>query len=173
MQHGVVNTPEYRAMNPNGRVPTINDDGFVLWESNSIVRYLAGKHSMGRLIPSDLQGRADAERWMDWTNHALNGPMVAVFWGLIRTAPDKRDPAAIEKGRVEFEAGMRIADAHLAQRNYMTGGYFSVADIPMGCFAQRWVQLPIERPKLVHLENWLVQLAARPAFKKNVMLPLT
>ncbi len=97
MQHGVVNTPEYRKMNPTGLVPTIDDDGFQLWESHSIVRYLCAKHSAGTLWPTDLRVRADAERWMDWA-FTFQGAMRNVFWGLIRTPPEKRDLKAIEEG---------------------------------------------------------------------------
>ena len=99
MQFGVNKTPEYLKMNPTGLVPTIEDDGFVLWESHSIVRYLAAKHGAGTLCPSDPGGRADAERWMDWA-FTFQGAMRNVFWGLIRTPPEKRDPKAIEEGRV-------------------------------------------------------------------------
>ena len=173
LQHGVVGTPEYKAMNPNSRVPTIDDDGFVLWESNSIVRYLAAKHAPGKLIPTDPRGRADAERWMDWATATLNMPMVAVFWGLIRIAPEKRDLAAIERGRLELEDSMSVLDAHLAGRDYMMGSSLSVADIPVGAFAHRWYALPIERPKLANIEAWYRRLGERPAYKKNVMLPLS
>jgi len=90
MQFGVTKTPEYLRMNPNSLVPTIEDDGFVLWESHTIVRYLSAKHSMGKLHPSDLKARADAERWMDWA-FTFQTAMRAVFWGLIRTPAEKRD----------------------------------------------------------------------------------
>src|SRR5712692_5896173 len=91
---GVVNTPQYRNLNPNGLVPTIEDDGFVLWESNAIVRYLAAKHSAGNLYPDDLTQRADSDRWMDWMRQ-VDPAMTPVFWGLIRTPPEKRDMALI------------------------------------------------------------------------------
>ena len=103
MQYGVVDTPEYRAMNPNGRIPTIDDDGFILWESNTIVRYLAAKHGMGKLMPGPLTARADAERWMDWVLATLNGPVTPLFWQLIRTPPEKRDQAKIDEARTECE----------------------------------------------------------------------
>src|SRR5690606_18729823 len=92
-------TPEYRALNPNGRVPTIVDDGFVLWESNSCTRYLAAKHAPGTLYPDDLRVRANGERWMDWQLTIVSPAMVPVFWGLVRTPAEKRDNAAIEQAR--------------------------------------------------------------------------
>ncbi len=100
MAFGVVNTPEYRRMNPTGLVPTMDDDGFVLWESHSIVRYLGAKHGMGTLCPADLRARAGAERWMDFA-FTFQGAMRNVFWGLIRTPPEKRDAKAIEEGRAK------------------------------------------------------------------------
>src|SRR5439155_1140255 len=98
MQFGVNNTPEYRRMNPTGLVPTIDDDGFVLWESHSIVRYLAAKHGAGSLWPNELRARADAERWMDWA-FTFQAAFRAVFWGLVRTPAEKRDMNAIEEAR--------------------------------------------------------------------------
>ena len=119
MAFGVVETPAYRALNPNGRIPTIEDDGYVLWESNTIVRYLAMKHSPGSLCPSDLAARFDAERWMDWQLTTLDRPVRNVFWALVRTAPEKRDPAAVEMAQAEAEQALAILDAHLAQRRFV------------------------------------------------------
>ena len=87
MAFGVVNEPFYKKMNPNSRVPTIDDDGFVLWESNAIVRYLAAKHGAGTLCPSDPRQRADSDRWMDWASNHVAPVITPVFWGLIRTPP--------------------------------------------------------------------------------------
>jgi glutathione S-transferase len=113
LQFGVVDTPEYRKLNPNGLVPTIEDDGFVLWESNAIVRYLAAKYGAGTLWPNDLRQRADADRWMDWAFSFANA-FRPVFWGLIRTPPEKRDLKAIEDGRKKTIELAAIADARLA-----------------------------------------------------------
>src|SRR5215471_5330757 len=95
LQYGVVNEPFYRKMNPNGLVPTIEDDGLILWESNTIVRYLAAKHGAGTLCPTTAAARADVERWMDWQLTTLGRDMTTVFWGFVRTPPEKRDLAAI------------------------------------------------------------------------------
>jgi glutathione S-transferase len=174
MAFGVVGTPEYKAMNPNSRVPTIDDDGFVLWESHSILRYLAAKHAPGKLMPLDLPGRADCERWMDWVLVSVNTPMTPLFWQLVRTPADKRDSAVIERARVESEQMFRLLDGHLADRDYLTGSAFSLADIPAGCFVHRWLALPnIERPKLAALEAWYARLLKRPAYAKWVATPLT
>jgi glutathione S-transferase len=137
MAFGVVETPAYRALNPNGRIPTIEDDGYVLWESNTIVRYLAMKHSPGSLCPSDLAARFDAERWMDWQLTTLDRPVRNVFWALVRTAPEKRDPAAVEMAQAEAEQALAILDAHLAQRRFVGGEAFTIGDIPAATLRSR------------------------------------
>ncbi len=172
MQFGVVNTPEYRKMNPNGRVPTIEDDGFVLWESHTIVRYLCAKHSMGKLCPSDLRVRADAERWMDWA-FTFQSAMRDVFWGLIRTPPEKRDAKAIDAGVKASHELAGMLDGVLADRPYVAGDQFTMGDIPIGCEVQRYLRVPIERPARPHLEAWFERLRQRPPFVKHVDLPLT
>jgi glutathione S-transferase len=173
MQYGGVNEEWYRAMNPNGRVPTIEDEGFVLWESNAIVRYLAGKHASGSFSPSDAKARADADRWMDWTTSTVHPVMTPLFWGLIRTPPEKRDAAAIEGHRKEMEKLAGVLDAQLAGKQFITGDTLTMGDIPVGCFIYRWYALPIERGEYPNLRAWYERLAARPAFRQHVMLPLT
>lgn len=172
MQYGVVNTPEYRKMNPTGLVPTMDDDGFVLWESHSIVRYLSAKHGAGTLCPADLQARASAERWMDWA-FAFQGAMRNVFWGLIRTPPEKRDAKAIEEGRTKTIALLPVIEQTLARQPYVTGASFTMGDIPIGCEVQRWMRVPVERPSFPAVEAWFERLRARPAFRKIVDIPLT
>ena len=172
LHYGGVNEPWYRAMNPNGRVPVIDDDGFVLYESNAIVRYLAAKHGAGSLWQDNLAVRADGDRWMDWATSTVAPPLTPLFWGLIRTAPDKRNPEAIEVERLKTEEVMKILDARLADRPYVAGDTFTIGDIPLGCFAYRWYALPIEHGEHPHLLRWYERLQARPAFRANVMLPL-
>lgn len=172
LQFGVNKTPEYLGMNPTGLVPTIDDDGFVLWESHTVVRYLAAKHSMGKLCPSDLKARADAERWMDWA-FTFQNAMRNVFWGLIRTPPEKRDPKAIEEGRKKSIELLAIPESILAGRKYLTGNSFTMGDIPFGCELQRYMRVPIERPKLPSVDAYFERLRERPAFTKHVDIPLT
>ena len=171
MQYGVVNSPEYRKMNPNGLVPTIDDDGFVLWESHSIVRYLAAKYGKGVLWPMDEHSRALANQWMDWA-FSFQANFRTVFWGLVRTPPEKRDLAAIEDARKKCAEMMGILDGALADRHYVAGT-FSMGDIPIGCHAQLWMRLAIERPRHPNLEAWFERLCARPAYKKIVDIPLS
>jgi glutathione S-transferase len=159
MEHGVVKTPEYQKMNPNSLVPTIDDDGFVLWESHAIVRYLAAKHGAGTLWPADLKQRADSDRWMDWA-YTFQASLRAVFWGLIRTPAEKRDLLA-------------IPDQALAHRPYVVGNSLTIGDIPLGCHVQLWMRLPIERPSHPNLERWFERLGTRAPFRKIVDIPLS
>ena len=172
MEHGVTKTPEYMKMNPNSLVPTIEDDGFVLWESHSIVRYLAAKHGVGTLWPTDLRARADAERWMDWA-FTFQNAMRAVFWGLIRTPPEKRDLKAIEEGRKRSAELLAVPERTLSERPYLGGDTFTMGDIPLGCEVQRWMRVPMERPRFPAVEAWFERLRSRPAFRKHVDIPLS
>ena len=172
MAFGVNKTPEYLKMNPMGLVPVIDDDGFILWESHAIARYLAAKHGAGSLCPSDLQVRADADRWMDWASTFAAGLRNA-FWGLIRTPADKRDAKAIDEALKRSEELARIFDGAMAGKDYVAGKAFTMGDIPVGCHMQIWLNLPVSRPKLPHLEAWYARLQQRPAFKKVVDLPLS
>ena len=170
---GKTKDPFYLAMNPNSLVPTLEeDDGYTMWESNSIVRYLAAKHATGSLMPADPVMRAKAEMWMDWQQTALLG-FGPLFVGLIRTPPEKRDMAVIRAGQDNTEVGLRLLDGYLANRRYMIADHLTVADIPLGCVAYRWYALPIGRPELPHLRAWYRRLTERPGFAQNVMLPLT
>jgi len=173
LEYGVVNTPEYRRLNPNGLVPTIDDDGFVLWESHAIVRYLAARHGVGTLWPDDIRVRADADRWMDWATSTLNPAMRVVFWGLVRTPPAERNEKAIADSIVRSGELFAIVDAALADRSFIAGDGFSMGDIPLGCHAYNWMMLPIERRPLPRLEAWYQRLTNRPGFRKVVMLPLS
>lgn len=170
---GVVNTPQYRALNPNGLVPTIEDDGFVLWESNAIVRYLAAKHAVGALWPIDLHIRAEADCWMDWENTTLWPALRPLFLGLVRKAPDERDPRALDEAQQRTAEALCVAENRLATRAYLTGDRFTMGDIPLGCAIWRWMMLPIERPPLPNVQRWFDGLTRRSAYEKIVMRPLT
>ena len=172
MEHGVVASPEYVAMNPNSRVPTIDDDGFVLWESNAIVRYLSLKYGLGTLCPVDIRERADSDRWMDWSTAQVAGTFRDVFWGIVRTPPEKRDAALIEKSRAATAKTLDIADRLLATRAFVAGDRLTMGDIPLGCYAHLWMSMPIERPAHPNLVAWHKRLLERPAFNAGVNTPL-
>ena len=162
----------YLALNPNGLVPTIVDDGFVLWESNACLRYLAAVHGAGGLWPIDARVRADAERWMDWQISTLSPSMVVVFRGLVRTPPERRDAAAIAAARDRLASLFGILDAALAERSFVAGEAFTVGDIPVGIAAYRWYHLDIERESYASLARWYDRLTERPGYREHVMKPL-
>jgi glutathione S-transferase len=161
--------PAYLAMNPNGLVPTLEEeDGFLLWESNSVIRYLAAKHRADVLEPTDLKVRALAHQWMDWQLTVLGPAITPVFWGLVRTPPEKRDMAAIEAAKVKTTEAAKILDAQLGKANFVAGSAFSYGDIPVGVMIYRYMTLVPERPKLANLERWYAAIAERKAFRDHV-----
>lgn len=161
---------EYLALNPNGIIPTINDDGFVLWESNTIVRYLAEKHGKGTdFWPEDLQMRASASRWMDWALSILAPRHVPVFQGLIRTPEAERDNDKIAAARDIWAAANTVLETWLADHEFLSGDTFSIGDIPASPFTYRWFTLEIEREDFPNLKRWHDTVAARPAFKKHII----
>jgi glutathione S-transferase len=176
---GIVQTPEYRALNPNALVPTIHDgegaDQVTLWESNVIVRYLCAKHSMNVLYPEHLAERFEAESWMDWQQTTLNPGTGGAFIQWIRKSADERDNAVIARSVNATEPQFALLDAHLATRRFMLGDTFTMADIPVGCEAHRWFGLPpmeYTRPVWPHVERWFAELAARPGARGVLDLAL-
>lgn len=169
---GVVNDAPYRALNPNGVVPTLDDEGFVLWESNSIVRYLAARYAPS-LYPQDLQQRASAEKWMDWTTSSFAAPFRTVFWGTLRTPPEQRDTVAIQAAIDLCVRLLEIPQQALATQPFLSGEQFGMGDIPLGSFIYAWFEMPIERPSQPHLQAWYERLKARPAYREAVMTDLT
>ena len=169
---GGARTPEYLALNPNGLVPTIDDDGFVLWESHSIVRYLASVHAPGTLWPTDPKTRADAERWMDWQLTVLGPASRPVYWSLIRTAEADRDLDALAAAREALSSAFAILDRALANRAYVAGDQFTMGDIPVGITTYRWFAMPVEREDYPNLKRWYETLTERPAYREHIMQEL-
>jgi glutathione S-transferase len=169
---GGTDSPDYRAKNPNGLVPTIDDDGFLLWESNAITRYLCAKHGLGRLCPTDSRERAIADQWMDWQLGTVTPMMTPIFVGLVRTPLERRDLEGIRRA---IEHGIRIwgiLDRQLADHAYTLGDTFTMADVPLGPWAHRWFALVEQRPSMPHLEAWYQRLGQRPAFRTHCMIPI-
>ena len=170
---GGTQSAEYRALNPNGLVPVIEDHGLPLWESNAIVRYLAARYALGTLYPVDVAERARSEQWMDWTSASFAVAFRDLFWGVVRTAPADRDETRIAAALVRCGDLLTVADAALAQQPWLSGERFAMGDIPLGAFAYAWFEMPIQRPELLHLADWYTRLQQRPAYRKGVMTPLT
>jgi glutathione S-transferase len=162
--------PAYLAMNPNGLVPTLEeDDGFLLWESNSVVRYLAGKYDKtGALEPRDARQRALASQWMDWQLSVAGPAITPAFWGLIRTPEEKRDMAEIKASQEKSVAAMKILDAQLGKTAFVAGPTFSYGDIPVGVICYRYRQLVPQRPATPNLDRWYDAIASRKAFHDHV-----
>ena len=168
MEFGGNDTPAYRGMNPNGLVPTIQDGDFILWESNTIIRYLAARYGPGKLEPVDLRSRAIASQWMDWQVSVFQPAFTNVFWGLVRTPPDQRDPTVIAKSKAKSIDAAQILDAALERNAYLAGNSFSMGDIPMGVFIYRFRALIPDRPPLPNLDRWYAAIEKRAAFREHV-----
>jgi glutathione S-transferase len=172
-EFGINDTPEYLSMNPNGLVPMIEDGGFMLWESNAIVRYLAHKTAESGLCPSDIQRRFDAERWMDWQATTFWAGLRPLFIQLIRTPPEKRNAEVIAVAKQSSLNCARILDARLTDRPYLAGEDFSIGDIPVATTVYRWLMLDNDRPRLPNLERWYGRMTEREHFRDVVMKPLS
>ena len=175
MAFGKNDQPEYLSMNPNGRVPTLVDGDYVLWESHSIMRYVNLAYGQGSSIyPQAPQARAAVDRWLDWTLSTLQPVDRPVFWALVRTPAEKRDMVAIQKD-VDAEALVwRIPEALLGSRRYIDGDQFTIADIAIGAFARRWFGVEgVSKPTLPNLERWYADISERPGFVRFIAPPMT
>ncbi|WP_175995075.1 glutathione S-transferase family protein [Burkholderia vietnamiensis] len=161
------NDPAYLALNPNGLVPVIKDDDFVLWESNTIIRYLANRYGDDALYPADPRARARVDQWIDWQASDLNRSWVGAFLGLVRKSPQHQDPAAIAQSIAGWTNHMQVLNAHLdATDAFVAGEHFTLADIPIGLSVNRWFGTPFERPDLPAVQRYVERLATREGFKK-------
>lgn len=171
---GGTDTPEYRAMNPNGVVPTLVEGGYVLWESNAVVRYLCAAHAPGHAMwPEDVQARGSIDRWMDWQQTTLGPPQSTVFQGLVRVMPEKRDNVAIATSLEALGRHWTLLDEMLGRNAYIAGPAFSLADVALGVHVHRWFSFNVERPDLPRLRAWYGRLLERPAYEKHVAQPMT
>lgn len=172
-QFGRTRDADMLARNPNARVPTVDDDGLVLWESNVIVRYLAARHDPGGLWPDDPRARAEADRWMDWQQTTVAGPLTTIFWGLVRE-PGRFGAEEIAAAAAAAVPVWQIADRRLEASDWLGGSRFTMADIPLGVLARRWFELVDDRPAMPALEAWYARLRERPAFAEHVLaVPMT
>lgn len=172
--YGGTDTPEYRAMNPNGVIPTLVEDEFVLWESNAIIRYLCAANAPGHAMwPDDPHARASIDRWMDWQQTTLGPPQSKLFQGLVRTAPEKRDQAALAIATAEATRNWTILDGILGKVEYVAGPAFTLADISIGVHVHRWFSFDMDRPAQSHLRAWYDRLLVRPIYKQHVAQPMT
>jgi glutathione S-transferase len=171
--HGGLDDPAFLAMNPNRRIPVIDDDGVVVFESNAIVRYLAARHGAGTLWPKDAGERAQADQWMDWMQTTLAPDFYDLFWKVIRTPAERREPAAIEVAAARCHAHYGLLDERLQQRSFLAGDGLTMGDLPAGTTLYRYFacldEAELEPPPLAALAAWYERLAARPAYRSQVM----
>jgi glutathione S-transferase len=158
----------YLAKNPNGLVPTLEEeDGFLLWESNSIVRYLAAKHKAS-LEPADLRQRALAQKWMDWQLTVMAPAIGPLFMGMVRTPPAERNAKAIDDSKAKTGEATRMLEDQLGKTRFLAGDTFSYGDIPIGIMIWRYRELAPERPAFKNVDRWYAEIAARPGFQQHV-----
>ncbi|AOY93300.1 glutathione S-transferase [Cupriavidus sp. USMAA2-4] len=177
---GDLDTEAYVRLNPNRKIPVIEDfrgtdvggEPFVLWESNAIVRYLCARYGEDSLWPADVKARASADRWMDWQATAFSPAMVNAFLHLVRRPPAERDEAVIAASCAATEPLAALLDEALAEREFIGGTRFTMADIPLACAAHRWMGLPATHTPRPNLERWLAAMRARPAASGILELPL-
>ncbi|WP_459615827.1 glutathione S-transferase family protein [Bordetella sp. 2513F-2] len=171
-EFGGLDTPDFGRLNPNRKIPVIDDGGFVLWESNAIVRYLAARYGQGSLWPADPCLRGDADRWMDWQATEWQPGMAAAFLGLVRTPEAQRDPRAIQDSARRANGLALVLEQALQGKEFVAGSQFGMGDIALGCAAHRWLGMPMERPATPALSAWYRRLMMRPATQGVLTLPL-
>jgi len=164
----------YLAMNPMARVPTLEEDGFTLWESNTILRYLVARHAPGSaLYPAEPRARAGVERWMDWQLGHLTSPMTTILFTLYRTPEPQRDMAALARAREEAEGYWAIVDAALDGRDWLAGHELTLADIALAPYLHRWMVFPIERTTMPRVEAWHARMMPHPGFARHIAVPVS
>ena len=169
--YGVVDTPEYRAMNPNGTVPPIKDGDFTLWESNSVIQYLAMKYAPEPLFGDDLETFASASRWMDWEGNMFLPHQHTLVMHLVRLPPEERDPAQVEAARQALLRPLKIIDSQLAKTSFISGERFTMGDIPIGIRVHRWFLFDLETPDFPNLSRWYEVIRQRPGFLQHIADP--
>lgn len=166
--HRSTSDAAFRALNPFGLIPVIDDSGVVVRESNTIVRYLATTRKRDDLLPTDSAKRANVEAWMDWQASDFNNTWRAAFLGLVRKNPDFQDPAVIAKSATAFNQAVRTVDDALAKTNaFLCGDAFTAADVVIGLSIHRWLSTPIDRPRLDHVTRYYARLCERPGFQTH------
>jgi glutathione S-transferase len=169
---GGLDDPAFLAMNPHGRVPVIDDDGMIVWESHTILRYLAAKFGRDRFWFDDAGERSLSERWMDWSQATLQPDfLIGVFWGLYRTPEEQRNWPAIRAKVAASTRHFQLLDRALSDRPYLCGDSLTLADIPVATSLYRYFGIEIERPAVPNVEGWYRRLQQRPAYREHVMIP--
>ena len=170
-QDGDLETEEYKSLNPNSKIPTIRDNGFVMWESHAIIRYLARQYGLGTLYPDDPQKAAMSDQWMTWSTDSFMGTFFPVFWQLVRTEESESDYKKIAEMAKQSSEILQILEDHLVKNNFVAGEQFTYGDIPLGVLIHKYFVLDIERPSLPGIEAWYERLSKREPFQEHAMQP--
>jgi glutathione S-transferase len=168
---GGLDTEAFGALNPNRRVPVIEDGGVAVWESHAIVRYLAAKHGAGALWPEDAGARARSDMWMDWVATELQPAFIGLFWNFYRTPEAERNWKPIRQGVARSAILFQLLDRHLETRDFIAGDGLTMGDIPAGAQLFRYFTLEIDRPQLPNVERWYARLQESEAYRTHVMVP--
>ena len=168
---GGLDTPEFLARNPNGKVPVIEDDGFVLWESNAIVRYLSAKYGTGSFWPVDPEARAETDKWVEWTANVLYPDFITVFWELHRVSESERNMDLVESALARLNKSCQLAEQMLEGKRFVAGETLTFGDISFGSILYRYFNMEIVRPSLPGIEAYYASLQERPAYQVHVMVP--
>ncbi|MEM9750033.1 MAG: glutathione S-transferase family protein [Pseudomonadota bacterium] len=170
LTYGGLDTPAFRAMNPNGLIPVLQENGLTMWECPAILRYLGAAYGDDAFWPRDPKARAPLDMWAEWMRSTFLPPFIVVFLGLVRTPPEKRDDAAIAAALEEVKGPAKLLDAHLEDGPYLAGEAFSFADIAIGTFLYRYFGMEIDRAPTPTLEAYYRRLTERPAYAEHVMV---
>jgi len=168
---GDLDTAQYKSLNPNSKIPTIRDNGFVMWESHAIIRYLARQYGFGGLYPEDPQKAAISDQWMTWSSDGFMGAFFPVFWQLVRTEESQRNYNHIAEMAKQSAELLKVLEGHLVNNNFVAGNDFTYGDIPLGVLIHKYFVLDIKRPSMPGIEAWYERLTNRTPFQEHAMQP--
>ncbi len=169
-EHGGLDTPEFRALNPLGRIPVLTDGNLAVWESSAIIRYLAASYGLGSLWPESPAQRSHVDRWLDWVLSTLQPAFTRLFIGYYRTPEAERSPDLVDAARAACARNFAILDEHLGKQAFLAGDQFTMADIPPGPALYRYLNLGLEIAELANVRAWHERLAARAGYRQHVMV---
>lgn len=168
-QFGGLDAPDYRALNPTGKIPTLADGSVVVWESNTILRYLAGAYGDADIWGASWAERARADMWMEWFQSSLYPDFITAFYQCVRLPESQRDPKKLAEASERLAETYTQLDSELQTRSHVAGDHFTIGDIPIGASLYRYYTMGLEQPDLPALWSYYKRLAARPAYKEIVM----
>ncbi|MCF3931945.1 glutathione S-transferase family protein [Acuticoccus sp. M5D2P5] len=168
--YGGLDTPQFRALNPHGRIPAVEMDGYAMFESNAIVRHLALADPERRLWPADPAKAGAADMWAEWAHNTVTRPLMLLFWSTVRTRPSERKPAEIARNFEASIEALTAANGFLADRPFIAGDALTIGDVNLAHLLYRYYEMEIDRPSLPALDAYYERLSDRPAYAEHVMV---